>query len=231
MSGPSRDLTTQITDRVAAASGRVWTPADFAHLGNRDAVDKALQRLVHADRLRRVDRGLYDLPRVSALTKRASTPDYRQVLDALSRRDRVRMLVDGLTAANDLGLTDAVPAHVVVHTDTRRRSIKLGGLTIDFRRTAPSRLYWAGRPAMRVVQALHWLKDMLPGDTDRIVARLRRILADPKHGPEIRQDLTAGFMVLPRWMQPIIRELLNEVPKPTDGTSRSARAHASARHG
>jgi hypothetical protein len=31
------------------------------------------------------------------------------------------MLVDGLTAANDLGLSDAVPAKVVVHTDARLR--------------------------------------------------------------------------------------------------------------
>lgn len=50
------------------------------------------------------------------------------------------------------------PAHVTIHTDARRRAIKLDKLTIDFKQTAPSRLYWAGRPAMRVVQALHWLK-------------------------------------------------------------------------
>jgi hypothetical protein len=34
------------------------------------------------------------------------------------------MLVDGLTAANDLGLSDAVPAKVVVHTDARLRPAK-----------------------------------------------------------------------------------------------------------
>ncbi|MEO6748919.1 MAG: hypothetical protein ABI294_04935 [Casimicrobiaceae bacterium] len=42
-----------------------------------------------------------------------------------------------------------------MHTDTRRRSIQLDKLTIEFKLTAPSRLYWAGRLAMRVVQALH----------------------------------------------------------------------------
>lgn len=36
----------------------------------------------------------------------------------------------------------------------RLRAITLGNLTIDFKRTAPSKLYWAGRPAMRIVQAL-----------------------------------------------------------------------------
>jgi hypothetical protein len=36
--------------------------------------------------------------------------DYRHIISALARRDQVRTLVDGLTAANDLGLTTAVPA-------------------------------------------------------------------------------------------------------------------------
>jgi hypothetical protein len=32
------------------------------------------------------------------------------VIDALARKGKVRVVVDGLTAANDLELTDAVPA-------------------------------------------------------------------------------------------------------------------------
>lgn len=51
------------------------------------------------------------------------------------------MLVDGMTAANDLGLTDAVPAHVIIHTDARRRTIQLDNLTISFKLAVPSRLY------------------------------------------------------------------------------------------
>jgi hypothetical protein len=90
------------------------------------------------------------------------------IIDAIARRDQIRILVDGLTAANQLGLTDAVPAHVVVHTDARIRPIKLGKLTISFKPTAPSRLYWAGRPSMRIVQALHWLRDLLPTDQTRM---------------------------------------------------------------
>jgi hypothetical protein len=42
------------------------------------------------------------------------------------------VVVDGLTAANDLGLTDAVPARIGVLTDGRLRPITLGNLTLDF---------------------------------------------------------------------------------------------------
>lgn len=191
----------------ASAPGQVWVPSDFSQLGKREAVDKTLQRMVLAGELRRVDRGLYDRPRLSDLTKRPTAPDYRAVTEAIARRDQLRLLVDGMTAANDLGLTDAVPARVTIHTDTRRRTIQLDNMTIEFKHTAPSRLYWAGRPAMRVVQALYWLKDTLPSDRAAILKKLSKVLADTAHGAAIRQDLLDGFGMLPAWMQSLVREL------------------------
>lgn len=200
------DIGSRITSLITASgSGSVWTPADFAQLGSRDVIDKTLQRLVANGTLRRIDRGLYDLPAVNRLTQRPNAPDYQAIVDAIARRDQLRLLVDGMTAANDLGLTDAVPARVTIHTDARRRSIQLDKLFIEFKQTAPSRLYWAGRPAMRVVQALHWLKDTLPDDSDRVRARLQAILTDPKHGQAIAQDLIQGFAHLPAWMQAFMR--------------------------
>ncbi len=201
------DLKARILAHIAIAPSQVWVPTDFAHLGSRDAVDKALQRLVASDQLRRIDRGLYDRPKINSLTKKSAFPDYRAVVDAIARRDQLRLLVDGMTAANDLGLTDAVPARVTIHTDARRRHIQLDQLTVQFKQTAPSRLYWAGRPAMRVVQALHWLKDTLPADQPRIVKCLSALLATPAQGDVIRQDLLTGFHTLPAWMQTVIREL------------------------
>ena len=202
------DLKSIIAARInAIGPGQVWVPTDFAQLGNRDAIDKALQRMALAGDLRRIDRGLYDKPVINRLTERLTAPDYRAVLAAIARRDQLRMLVDGMTAANDLGLTDAVPARVTIHTDARRRSIQLDQLTIDFKYTAPSRLYWAGRPAMRVVQALYWLKDTLASDRDRILSRLMQVLSDSDHGAAIGQDLLDGFGVLPAWMQDMLRQL------------------------
>ena len=60
------------------------------------------------------------------------------IIEAVARRDQIRLLVDGITAANQLGLTDAVPARVIVHTDARIRPIRLGKLTINFKLTAPN---------------------------------------------------------------------------------------------
>jgi hypothetical protein len=196
-----------------AGSGHAWVPNDFAAFGSRNAIDKTLQRMVQSGDLRRIERGLYDRPNINSLTKRSTVPDYRAVLDAIARRDQLRMLVDGMTAANDLGLTNAVPARVTIHTDARRKSIALDNLVIEFRQTAPSRLYWAGRPAMRVVQALHWLKDTLSTDRERVLERLKSVMADPMHGNSICDDLLAGFGTLPTWMQDFVRELPGCAPK------------------
>ena len=212
MRGPNLDLKRQILDRIAAQSSAVWTPVDFLDFGARAAVDKALQRLAADSDIRRLDRGLYDRPDVNNLTKKPSLPQTRAIIDAVARRDQARVVVDGMTAANDLGLTTAVPAQVTVLTDARLKPIKLDAQQIRFRQAAPSRLYWAGRPAMRVVQALFWLHDVLLSDRPAIMRRLRNLIAHDDHGAAIASDLRAGLSAMPTWMQSLVRELLAAFP-------------------
>jgi hypothetical protein len=166
--------------------------------------------LVASRSLRRIARGFYDTPQHNRLTGKPTYPNPRDVIDALARKGKVRVVVDGLTAANDLGLTDAVPARIGVLTDGRLRPITLGNLTLEFQAAAPSRLYWAGRPAMRFVQALHWLRDMLPSDDGSLRKRLVSILRDPSHGQAIQDDLRSGLSALPEWMRVIVRDLFHQ---------------------
>jgi hypothetical protein len=97
-----------------------------------------------------------------------------------------------------------------VHTDARRRAIRLGNVTITFRPTAPSKLFWAGRPAMRVVQALHWLRDLLvrEGESDQVKRKLTKLFEDPTAGPSLKADLIAGMTALPTWMWVFLKPLV-----------------------
>lgn len=61
---------------------------------------------------------------------------------------------------------------------------------------------------MRVVQALHWLRDTLESDATRVRKRLQSIFADPVHGPAITADLRDGLSTLPIWMQFFLRDLI-----------------------
>jgi hypothetical protein len=212
----SSDLRTRILQRISASTPRsVWTAADFLDLATRDAIDKALQRLVATGTLRRIDRGLYDKPDFNGLTKTPNPADPRQVVEAIARRDQIRVLVDGMTAANDLGLTNAVPAKIVVHTDSRLKPVHLGNLEISFRPTAASKLFWAGRPAMRIVQALHWLRDTTAdAKEDRSIRhRLQQLLWREPDGARLRKDLHDGMSALPAWMQDYLRNILTAEPK------------------
>jgi hypothetical protein len=221
MSNSKLPLNSQVMDRITLGPDtKVWTPGDFLDLGKRDAVDKALQRLVGGNVLRRVDRGLYDKPKINSLTNRPTPPDYRSVIDAVGRRDQVRLLIDGMTAANDLGLTNAVPGQVIVHTDGRLKSIKIDNLTVHFKVTAASKLYWAGRPAMKIVQSLYWLKDVIrtssTEDQDIIQIKLSRVLQDFQ-SKEIKDDLISGMNTVPDWMQKWLKNLLKQSPSDPTG--------------
>ncbi len=209
------NVRSRILDRIHLRPEQVWTPSDFVDLGKRAAIDKALQRLVDAKELRRIDWGLYDLPRKSRLTSRETVADYRAVIDAVTRSAHARYVVDGMTAANDLGLTTAVPAKIEVLVDNRLKPIHLGNQKIHFKSAAPSRLYWADRSAMRVVQALHWMQEKLenPSERKRVAATLRRLLADAKEGEKIRDDLRKGMSALPIWMQEFLRDLISPAQK------------------
>lgn len=88
-----KTLPDRLRARIDDAPRQVWSPADFADIGARAAVDKALQRMVTSGQLRRIERGLYDKPSQNMLTGKSTVPDYRAVIDAIARRDQVRWLI------------------------------------------------------------------------------------------------------------------------------------------
>lgn len=210
------DLKSQVLKQIVETpQNPVWTASDFVALGSRSAIDKTLQRLVTSGELRRIDRGLYDRPTKNDLTGKTTVPDYRAVIQAVARRDKVRLLLDGMTAANDLGLTTAVPARIEVLVDARLRPIRIGNQVIHFKTAAPSRLFWAGRPAMRIVQALYWMQDLLsrPEERKKIVRQVQKVLADQATGKVMREDLQSGASALPIWMQGLVAEITNRAQR------------------
>ena len=208
------DLKDLILSRISSGTpSSVWTVNDLLDLGGYDAVRKALQRLASANDIRRIDDGLYDKPQLNRLTGPSNPPDPRPGIDAVARRNQIRVLVDGMTAANDLGLTNAVPAKIVVHTDARLRAIQLGNMTISFKPPAASKLYWAGRPAMRLVQALHWLRDTI--DLPTLSAQVRALLRRLPNGDQIKADLADGMATLPAWMQDLLKPIISAASKST----------------
>ena len=196
----------RIMKKVAARPIGQWvcTPKDFLDLGSREAVDQALSRLVKAGRLRRVGHGLYDRPRISKLVKRPAPVDMDAAIAAVARRDGVRIMPDGSAAANQLGLTNAIPARISFVTDGHSRALKIDGRAVRFRHAGPSVMQWTGKPAAPVVQALRWLGRGTATDA-RVVSTLNRNL--PAH---VKMDLWHHRRDLPGWIRQLVRSLTND---------------------
>ncbi|WP_445289189.1 DUF6088 family protein [Variovorax atrisoli] len=196
-------IDTQLARRVQRATrGTVFTPASFASLGSRAAIDKALQRLVASGNLRRLSRGLYDKPRQDELLG-TLWPSVDAVVRALAGKDRIRTQPTGAYAANLLGLSEQVPAKVVLLTDGTARSVQAGPLQITLKRTTPREMAAAGRLSGLVIQALKALgaKNITP---ERI-RRLRQTLPAAE-----RAKLIQDIALAPVWMQPFLRELARD---------------------
>jgi hypothetical protein len=87
----------------------------------------------------------------------------------------------------------------------------VANLVIEFKLTAASKLYWAGHPAMRIVQALHWVHEGIKNDGQITQEVRNKLLAWLKKSPqrkEICEDLQKGLNAMPLWMRRWIEELL-----------------------
>jgi hypothetical protein len=185
---------------------RVWTPRDFVDLGTRTAVDVAIHRLAGNDMVRRISRGLYDIPRYEKTA--LLPPDLAAVLEAIARRDGVRVLIDERSAAQRLGLASGKPTTLKVLSSGELEDIALDRrLTIEFRTVAPSRLVWSGRPAAYLVQAMKHLRKRIESSDRELDVRFREIL-EGKGGAAIRKDLERGLGELPVWLLPHVKRIL-----------------------
>jgi hypothetical protein len=175
------DLTLKVLKRVKAASpGAAFTPRAFDDLGNRAAVDQALSRLTKAGKIRRISRGVYDVPK-NHPTLGPLSPDPDAVARAIADQSGYRMQPTPARAANALGLSSQVPAQIVYLIDGSSRKIKVGNQIIHFKHAGPRALLGAGTPAGVALQAIRAFgPDHL---TDGVIRQLRHNLPlDAKTG-------------------------------------------------
>lgn len=188
-------------------NGRGWSfcKNDFIDLGNASAIDKALSRLAHSQRIRRITRGLYDYPRFSDLLQKTLSPDIDQVAYAYARKFSWRIEVYGDSALNLLGLSTQIPAQYVYLSDGPSKSYDIMGATLSFKKSSLKDIGFKHRESTLIVQALKALgKEHL---TENVFAKIREQI-DEKSYPKILRD-TQGST---GW----IYEAIKQICKPTD---------------
>jgi hypothetical protein len=182
--------------------GAVFSRADFLDLGTTDNVGMILSRMQNAGTVRRVGRGLYELPRTHpALGKLSPQPE--AIVDAAARRSGSRHQPSGAQAANLLRLTEQVPARVVYQTDGASKIIRAGACTIELQHHSPRRMAAAGRMSGLVFAALREIGKR--NITPERVAALRRLLSQRD-----RRRLIKDLHLAPAWMHPHLRRIASE---------------------
>ncbi len=192
----------------AGGRGSVFTPSDFLDLAGRAAIDQALSRLVRGGRLRRLARGLYDLPKVHPkLGPLSPAPD--DVARALARETGSQVQITGAQAANALGLTTQVPAKTIYLTDGPSRRVVLGKRVVDLRHASPKHLIAPGSPAGTVVQALRHVGPDRAADVADVAAR--------RLSKKDKRTLASSVLQAPAWMRPSLASIGNSGRGEIDG--------------
>lgn len=180
-------------------SGSVFTPSMFLDLGSRAAIDKALSRLSKKGSIRRLSRGLYDLPKSHPVLGKLS-PSPEIIAKAIAGRDSIKILPSGAYAANLTGLSTQVPAQIIFLTDGASRSVKVANHTIKLQRTTPKNMAVAGRISGLVIQALKYIgKDHV----DSTVLQILKSKLSEKDKEQLLKDLSYA----PSWIGAIFRKI------------------------
>jgi hypothetical protein len=220
--GPS--IAQEIARRIAQASksnpGRVHTPSDFLDLGSPHSVGMALTRLVRTGALRRLARGLYDVPRHHPLIGELR-PSADEIVQALSRRDGTVVQPAQGMAANLLRLSEQVPVRVVYETDGPSRTVKVGSLTIQLRHRSPRQVRSASPMSSLVFAALRSVGKA--NVSEARVAHLRETLS-----ANDRAALLKDLPLAPAWMHPYVRFIAAPPQRPAPSAKATKRRKLAA---
>ena len=133
--------------------GDIFFISDFTELGTYEAVRKSLQRLVAEEKIGRIAKGLYLLPKKHERLG-IIYPHAEQIARAIAKRDKARIIPTGSTALNLLGLSTQIPLKAVYLTDGSTRVVEVGNQTIQFKKTNPKNLSIEHRLTNLIIQAL-----------------------------------------------------------------------------
>jgi predicted transcriptional regulator of viral defense system len=180
-----------------AKGGSLFFIDDFTDFGNVKTIGKALERLVKSGELYRVAKGIYVRPVKDNLLG-IVLPGIEDVVEAIRKRDKARIVPTGSYALYKLGLSTQVPMNVVYYTDSTARKIHVGKQTITFKRASARSLSAIGEISTLAIQALKTIgKDKVSDDE---IKRIRELLLQEKP-----YHLQHDLKLAPEWIRELLR--------------------------
>lgn len=173
---------------------------DFGEYGSVETVRKVLLQARSEGLVSHLSHGIYVKPMQSRFGE--VPPPLEIIAKAIAKRDHVKIMPTGSTAANVLGLSTQVPMTVSYLTTGSSRIIPIGKRTIKFKHAAPRNFAYKGKTIPLIVQAL---KDIGEKNiNEQIISGLTSYLAKASDSSTFNEDL----LLAPAWIQTIIKPLI-----------------------
>ncbi len=185
-----------------ARRGSLFFTEDFVRLGTSKAISKALERLVEAQEVTRIARGIYARLNTDPILGEIK-PTTEDIAKAIAKRDKARIIPTGTLALNALGLSTQVPMNAVYLTDGAARKINLGKRSILFKKTAPKNLATIGKISSLCIQALKEIgkENVTEKEKEIIIKHLKT---------EDAYRLEHDIRLAPEWIRIIMKEALKK---------------------
>lgn len=186
----------------AKQRGWVFTPKDFIDIAPRNTVGITLHRLLKKGVIRKLGRGIYDLPyKHPKLGTLSAFQD--DVAHAVASKSGDIIQPSGAMIVNMLGLDTQVPAKATYLTSGKTTEKKVGNHIIKMRHSR----FLLGTPlnpnVVRIINALHYLGKRFI--TDDIVKKCKRILTKSD-----KSQLRKNLAKLPDWMIPFVLKMIGK---------------------
>jgi hypothetical protein len=182
-----RDQIVAMIDRLG--EGKAFSAKDFLDIASRTTIDVTLASLCKDGKIRRIRRGLYDMPKVNPALGGRLSPDIDEAARAIARRQRLKIVPEGAWSANLLGLSTQVPSKIIYLTDGPNKEVPIGRRSIYFKHARPKALAGLEGKIALVVQALRHLgKDGVgPREIETLragmtAAEKRKLVKDTRFG-------------------------------------------------
>lgn len=181
--------------------GKIVFIKDFTNLGNDDAIRQSLKRLADKNKIFRLSKGIYYIPKKD---KKIGIlyPTAEQIAKAIAKRDKARIVPTGSFALYKLGLTSQIPMNVVFLTDGSPRKVTVGKQKILFKKTTPKNLSVNHPLSNLIIQSLRELgKENI---TNEVEKKLRKIISESGDADAIEENISYA----PQWIRSEIKKLI-----------------------
>ncbi len=165
--------------------GTIFVTSDFSDIASSKTANRALLRLEEKGIIRRVLRGVYEKPEYSDFLQEYVAPSPDKVARAIARNNGWRIVPNGETALNTLGLSTQVPSTWLYVSDGPYKEYPYGEVTLSFKRTAKREFANLSDMTALVIQALKALGEK--GVTETVLCTLASLLTSEEKEQMIRE--------------------------------------------